>query len=146
MVDYGCGSGILGIAALRLGAKRCLAVDIDPRARETACANAARNGVTKVFDTMPPQAIADSLRRVEPAGADVLVANILADTLVSLAGAFKDLVARGGELMLAGMLAGQENGLIEAHAPWFRLEVAAREQDWILLAGPRTRRLCVDRE
>ena len=137
VVDYGCGSGILGIAALRLGAKRCLAVDVDPRARDTARRNAARNAVAKGFETMPPEGVADRLGGGGSAGADVLVANLLAEDLASLASVFGALAAQDGELILSGILTGQEGALIEAHAPWFRLEASAGEEDWVLLAGPR---------
>ena len=140
VIDFGCGSGILGIAALRLGAGRCLAVDIDPRAREAARGNALRNRVAEHFDIMSPPAVAGALRRSGTSASDLLVANVLAGPLAALAGTFGDLVAHGGELMLSGILAGQDGALIEAYAPWFGLEVAAREDEWVLLAGPRTRR------
>lgn len=137
VVDYGCGSGILGIAALRLGAKRCVAVDVDPRALETARANAVRNGVAARFDAAGPEEAAGASGRAGRPAADVLAANVLAGPLAALAGAFKDLVAPGGELMLAGILEGQAAGLAEACRPWFRLEAAAEEEGWVLLAGPR---------
>ena len=137
VVDYGCGSGILGIAALRLGAKRCVAVDVDPRALETARANAVRNGVAERFDAAGPEEAAGASGRAGRPAADVLAANVLAGPLAALAGAFKDLVAPGGELMLAGILEGQAAGLAEACRPWFRLEAAAEEEGWVLLAGPR---------
>lgn len=139
IVDYGCGSGILGIAALRLGAKRCLAVDVDPVALEAARANAVRNGVGDRFDIMFPEEVADAVRRAEHFPSDLLAANILADPLAELPRVFGDLVAPGGEVMLAGILSHQAGSLIEAYAPWFRLAAAAREEDWILLAGPRIR-------
>ena len=139
VIDYGCGSGILGIAALGLGAKRCLAVDIDPKALEAARENAERNRVAEHFDIMSAQTVADTLGRPDSLASDVLVANILAGPLVALAATFKALVGYGGELMLAGILTDQANDLIETYAPWFRLAVAAREEGWVLLAGPRTR-------
>ena len=139
VIDYGCGSGILGIAALGLGAKRCLAVDIDPRALEAARENAVRNRVAENFDIMSVQAAADALGRADSLASDVLVANILAGPLAALAATFKDLVGYGGELMLAGILTGQAESLIESYAPWFRLAIAASEEEWVLLAGPRIR-------
>ena len=139
VIDYGCGSGILGIAALGLGARRCLAVDVDPVALEAARANAVRNGVGDRFDIMFPEEVADAVRRAEHFPSDLLAANILADPLAELPRVFGDLVAPGGEVMLAGILSHQAGSLIEAYAPWFRLAAAAREEDWILLAGPRIR-------
>lgn len=139
VIDYGCGSGILGIAALRLGAERCLAVDIDPQALEAARENAVRNRVAERFDIMSAQAVGASLDRREGPVCDVLVANVLAGPLASLAGTFGDLVGGGGELVISGILSGQDAGLIGAYAPWFRLEAAAREDEWVLLAGARAR-------
>ena len=139
VIDYGCGSGILGIAALALGARRCLAVDIDPQALEAARENALRNRVADHFDIMSPSAVAASLRRLEASTSDVLVANVLAGPLASLAGTFGDLVGHGGELMLSGILVAQAGGLIEAYAPWFGLAIVDSEDEWVLLAGPRTR-------
>lgn len=139
VVDYGCGSGILGIAALRLGAGRCLAVDVDPRALDAARANAARNGVAERFEALAPQDLPEALRRQDrrrPA-ADVLAANIVAGPLAALAGTFEGLLAPGGELMLAGILAAQAPGLAARYAPWIRLAEAAREDGWALLAGRR---------
>ena len=88
---------------------------------------------------MSPPAVADALRRAGRSTSDLLVANILAAPLAKLAGTFKDLVGRGGELMLSGILSGQAGGLIEDYAPWFRLAIADTDEDWVLLAGPRTR-------
>ena len=139
VVDYGCGSGVLGIAALRLGARRCVAVDVDPRALETARANAVRNRVAERFDAVCPEEIAGASGRAGFSVSDVLAANILAEPLAALADAFKDLVAPGGELMLAGLLEGQAAGLVETYRPWFRLGAAAEEEGWVLLAGPRIR-------
>ena len=139
VIDYGCGSGILGIAALGLGARRCLAVDIDPQALEVARGNARRNRLAEGFDIMSPAVVADALRRSKTSTSDLLVANILAAPLAALAGSFKDLVGHGGELMLSGILSGQAGGLIDAYASWFGLAVADMDEDWVLLAGSRTR-------
>ena len=139
VIDYGCGSGILGIAALGLGAGRCLAVDVDPRALNAAQENARRNRWAEQFDIMRPPAVVAALGHAGSAASDLLVANILAAPLAALAGAFRGLVGRGGELMLSGILSGQAEALIEAYAPWFGLAVADTEEDWVLLAGTRTR-------
>ena len=139
VIDYGCGSGILGIAALRLGARRCLAVDIDARALEAARENAIRNRVAEHFDIMSPGAVAAEIHRAEGPICDLLVANVLAGPLAKLALTFAGMVGGGGELVLSGILAGQEAGLIETYAPWFGLATAGREDDWVLLAGSRAR-------
>ena len=139
VVDYGCGSGVLGIAALRLGARRCIAVDIDPRALVAARENAICNRVAERFDIMSPEGVDAAFRVAESGRCDVLVANVLAGPLAKLAGSFAELVATGGDLVLSGILSGQEAGLIETYAPRFRLATVAREDDWVLLAGPRTR-------
>ena len=139
VIDYGCGSGILGIAALGLGARRCLAVDIDPQALAAARENALRNRVAEQFDIMYPQGVVDALRRSETSTSDILVANVLAGPLATLAGTFKGLLGHGGELILSGILASQAGELIKAYAPWFGLAIANREEDWVLLAGSRTR-------
>ena len=138
VVDYGCGSGILAVSALRLGAARCLGFDIDPKALEAARENAVRNRVAERFAIMSPVAADAALRCAESLTCDVLVANVLADPLAMLADSFADLVVAGGELVLSGILAGQETGLIETYAPWFGLVAVAREDDWVLLAGSRT--------
>ena len=138
VVDYGCGSGILGVCALRLGAARCVGFDIDPRALEAARENAVRNRVAERFDIMSPVAVDAALRRPESLTCDLLVANVLAGPLAMLADSFANLVGAGGELVLSGILAGQEAGLIETYAPWFGLVTVAREDDWVLLAGSRT--------
>lgn len=139
VVDYGCGSGVLGIAALKLGAGRCLAVDVDPQARDAARENAVRNRVAERFDIMSPEPVAASLRRVGTSTCDLLVANVLAGPLTALVDTFRELVGGGSELVLSGILAGQEASLIEAYAIGFRLAATAREDDWVLLAGSRTR-------
>lgn len=139
VIDYGCGSGILGIAALGLGARRCLAVDVDPRALDTARENARRNRSAGRFDIMRPPAVAAALRRAGSSTSDLLVANVLAAPLAALAGAFGGFVGRGGELVLSGILSDQAKALIEGYAPWFGLAVTDAEEGWALLAGSRTR-------
>ena len=139
VVDYGCGSGILGVSALRLGAARCVGLDVDPKALVAARENAVRNRVADRFDIMSPVAADAALHAEENLKCDVLVANVLTGPLAMLADSFADLVVVGGELVLSGILAGQEGGLIETYAPWFGLATVAREDDWVLLAGSRTR-------
>ena len=139
VIDYGCGSGILGLAAIALGARRCIAVDIDPQALESARENAERNRVIEVFDIMYPQEVVNATRGAGARKSDIVVANVLAGPLVALAGTFRELVGHDGDLILSGILPDQAGALVEAYAPWFRLSVAAREDEWVLLAGPRIR-------
>ena len=126
VLDYGCGSGILAIAAARLGAGRVAGVDIDPQAVEAACANAERNGVTALF--------ADSAEPV--AGEyDVVVANILSNPLRVLAPAICAHVRSGGRLALSGILREQAEEIIAIYAKWLPLQVADTREDWVCLAG-----------
>ena len=126
LLDYGCGSGILAIAAARLGAGSVAGVDIDPQAVEAARANAERNGVMALF--------ADSTQPV--AGEyDVVVANILSNPLRVLAPAICAHVRSGGRLALSGILREQAEEIIGIYAQWLPLQVADVREDWVCLAG-----------
>lgn len=128
VLDYGCGSGILAIAAARLGAARVAGVDIDPQAVEAARANAERNGVTALF--------ADSAQPV--AGEyDLVVANILSNPLRVLAPAICAHVRSGGRLALSGILREQAEEIIAIYAQWLPMQVADVREDWICLAGTK---------
>ncbi|MDA8109328.1 MAG: 50S ribosomal protein L11 methyltransferase [Betaproteobacteria bacterium] len=127
-LDYGCGSGILAIAAAKLGAGGVDAVDLDPRALETTAQNALRNAVavrTAAPDALPAEAY------------DVVVANILANPLVLLEPVLAARTRVGGRLALAGILASQAAEVIDAYARDFELAVEAEKQGWVLLAGTR---------
>ncbi|MFZ2266337.1 MAG: 50S ribosomal protein L11 methyltransferase [Azonexus sp.] len=126
VLDYGCGSGILAIAAARLGAGRVAGVDIDPLAVEAARANAERNGVSALF--------ADSAEPV--AGEyDVVVANILSNPLRVLAPAICAHVRSGGRLALSGILREQAEEIIGIYAQWLPMQVADVREDWVCLSG-----------
>lgn len=126
VLDYGCGSGILAIAAARLGAGRVAGVDIDPLAVDAARANAERNGVVALF--------ADSAMPV--AGEyDVVVANILSNPLRVLAPAICAHVRSGGRLALSGILREQADEIITIYAQWLPMQVADTREDWVCLAG-----------
>lgn len=136
VVDFGCGSGILAIAAARLGAARVLAVDNDPQALVATGDNAQRNAVAPLLEVHPAQ----SLPRAAWQGqADLVVANILAGPLAALRDTLCELLAPGGRLLLAGLLDTQLPALEAHYAPRIRLEEAAREDEWVLLAGGRDR-------
>jgi ribosomal protein L11 methyltransferase len=128
VLDYGCGSGILAIAAAKLGAARVDAVDVDPQAVQVTAENAARNGAG--VRALAPEALA-------PAQYDVVVSNILLQPLVVLAPLLAARTAPRGWLALAGVLDSQAGELAAAYAPWFDLDVAARLDGWALLAGAR---------
>ncbi|MFT6915006.1 MAG: ribosomal protein L11 methyltransferase [Motiliproteus sp.] len=135
VIDYGCGSGILGIAALLLGATRMIGIDIDPQALQASRDNAQRNHIDadRVELYYPPQ-----LTREHPQlSADLLVANILAGPLVELAPTLQTLLKPGGRLALSGVLATQIEQLIEAYTPWFELETPVISDDWVRLTGVR---------
>ena len=126
VLDYGCGSGILAIAALKLGAAQALGVDVDPLALEAARYNAQRNGVSlEVHDahSAPPRAAA------------ITVANILANPLRMLAPLICSRTHEGGRIALSGILEEQAGEVAAAYAPWASLAVDSREGGWVLLAG-----------
>jgi ribosomal protein L11 methyltransferase len=130
VLDYGCGSGILGIAALMLGAGRATGVDVDPLALEAARYNSQRNHVQ--LDTR------DASSEL-PSDADITVANILANPLRMLAPLLATHTRIGGLVALSGILADQARGVIDAYAPWMELATAESEAGWVLLAGRRER-------
>lgn len=126
VLDYGCGSGILAIAAARLGAGNVAGVDIDPQAVEAARANAERNGVVARF--------ADSAAPV--AGEyDLVVANILSNPLRVLAPAICAHVRSGGRLALSGILREQADEITAIYSQWIPLSVAGTREDWVCLSG-----------
>jgi ribosomal protein L11 methyltransferase len=135
VVDYGCGSGILGIAAARLGATQVLGVDNDPQAIIASRNNAQRNEVPDAaFRVVLPQ---DDVVASWQASADWVVANILAGPLVALAPALTSLMTPGGRLLLAGLLVDQAEAVIEAYAPRVALSIADQQEQWVLLAGEK---------
>ncbi len=131
VIDYGCGSGILGIAALLLGAEHVLGVDLDPQALQATRDNLARNGLadTRLSVCYP--------RQVESAPADLLVANILAGPLVELAPTLAALVKPGGRLALSGILANQADEVSQAYQAWFDMEPPTLREEWVRLNGRR---------
>jgi ribosomal protein L11 methyltransferase len=126
VLDYGCGSGILGIAALKLGAGDVLGIDIDPAALTAAADNAARNHVTL--------RLAHSNGRLDTSF-DLVVANILTNPLMLLAPLLTSRVKPGGRLALSGVLATQADQVIAAYAPHLPLVVGAVHEGWVRLEG-----------
>jgi ribosomal protein L11 methyltransferase len=130
VVDYGCGSGILGIAALLLGARQVTAIDHDPQALRATRDNALKNGVEDRLLVIGSDGPA-------PETADIVVANILATTLVELAGPVTACVRPGGDLVLSGILRGQAASVADAYRVAFDLDDPAERDGWILLHGIR---------
>jgi ribosomal protein L11 methyltransferase len=130
IVDYGCGSGVLAIAALKLGATSALAIDIDPQALLATRENASRNHVMGRLTVALPEAA--------PRGrAEIVLANILAEPLVELAPSFAERVAPGGSIVLSGILRGQAPPVASRYAAWFDMGPAITRDDWALLHGVR---------
>jgi ribosomal protein L11 methyltransferase len=130
VVDYGCGSGILAIAAAKLGARQVWAVDIDPQALMATEQNAVGNKTREnIYPLMPQQ-----LPTVE---ADILLANILAEPLFALAADFADLVREGGDIVLSGLLASQVASIEAAYRDWFDFKSPAYNQEWALCQAVR---------
>ncbi|HUQ76555.1 MAG TPA: 50S ribosomal protein L11 methyltransferase [Burkholderiales bacterium] len=128
VLDYGCGSGILAIAAAKLGAARVHGVDIDPQAVEITRLNAHANAVA--LNAGLPEALA-------PGRYDVVVANILAQPLISLAHELTARTAPRGRIALAGVLDSQADEVTSAYSAGFDMAVSATEDAWVLLEGVR---------
>ena len=131
LLDFGCGSGILAIAALLLGARRATGTDIDVQALEASRDNAGRNGIAEAdFDLYLPE-------QMPAMQADVLVANILAGPLVALAPQLSGLVRPGGLLALSGILAEQGEEVAAAYAADFELDPIVVRDGWVRISGRR---------
>jgi len=128
VLDYGCGSGILAIAAERLGAARVSGVDIDPQAILAARANAMQNRVAAAFHE--PGASS------QPA-CDVVLANILAAPLIALAPLLACATRLNGRIALSGVLESQAEEVLHAYAPWYAMAAPVIDEGWVLLAGRR---------
>jgi len=126
VLDYGCGSGILAIAAAKLGAAQVDATDIDPAAVETAAANARRNEVR--LGLCAPEELGSSLY-------DIVLANILSQPLIVLAPLLAARTAPAGRIALAGVLDSQAGEVAAAYAPWFTVTIPMHQEGWALLEG-----------
>jgi ribosomal protein L11 methyltransferase len=130
VIDYGCGSGILAIAAAKLGARLASCFDIDPQALIATRDNATANEVgtrVQVFES------SDDL----PRPVDIVVANILSGPLCELAPSFATLVRPGGSLVLAGLMEHQALEVAQAHSAWFDMCPFGKRDDWVGLSGRR---------
>ena len=129
VIDFGCGSGILAIAAVKLGARSALGVDIDPQACTATTDNARRNDVVDRIRVGSPEQASQPV--------DVLIANILSDPLIELAPRFASLVRPGGKIALCGILESQAASVTLACAPWFDMRAFATRDEWVCLNGER---------
>ncbi len=126
VIDYGCGSGILAVAAILLGAKQAHAVDIDPQAITATQGNALKNKVQdKIACYLPEQFV--------PFQADIVLANILAKPLIDMAGQISSLVAPGGQLVLSGILQEQADSVMSAYQQYITVSAPVQQEDWIRL-------------
>ena len=130
VIDYGCGSGILAIAAMKLGASRAAGVDMDEQALLAARRNALQNQAEVTF-----YAAEDDLSANVISPAQVVVANILANPLSVLAPLLARLTMPGGQVVLSGILAPQADEVREAYAPWFEMHTTDPDEEWVVLAG-----------
>lgn len=128
VIDYGCGSGVLAISALKLGAARAAGVDIDEQALLAARGNAMQNQADASFH---------SAAEAIGAPAQIVIANILAHPLIVLAPVLARLTRPGGRLALAGLLPPQADDVCAAYRAWFDIDVEEEEEDWTLLSGIR---------
>lgn len=127
-VDYGCGSGILAIASLKLGAKHAWGTDIDPRALTSSADNAKRNSVADRYTVCTTDTLHECLN------ADLVMANILANVLIELRQTLNSLLVTGGIILLAGILREQESKVREAYAPHFDFD-QVHHDEWSMLVG-----------
>ncbi len=131
IIDYGCGSGILAIAALKLGAKHAIGIDIDPQALQASRDNAERNGVSDKLALHLAKDIPDDLL------ADVVVANILAGPLKELEPSISILVKPNGKLGLSGILSAQAKSVCDAYAPHFKLDPVIEQDEWCRITAQK---------
>ncbi len=141
VIDYGCGSGILAIAAAKLGARRIWAVDNDPQAVQATRVNAAKNGVAICEGELDTQASSDIIVSPPDAGrdfpADLLLANILALPLIEFAPYFATLVRPGGRIILSGILHTQAHDVSTAYSACFSMTRPVERDGWVRLEGQR---------
>jgi len=134
VIDYGCGSGILAIAACKLGASEVMGVDIDPQAIQATQENARRNKVLGALCAVLPDYL-------ETDPVDLVLANILANPLIGLADRLSGLVKQGGRIVMTGILAEQAEDVMAAYREWFVFEEPVCREEWVLLVGSKSARV-----
>lgn len=130
VIDYGCGSGILSIAAIKLGAAHAWAIDIDPQALQATEQNASKNLVARFISPLLP----NDLPTVK---ADCLIANILANPILELAPGFADLVSVGGHIVLSGILNNQTDSVLAGLEQFFDTDAIVQREEWVRIEARR---------
>jgi ribosomal protein L11 methyltransferase len=133
LVDYGCGSGILGIAALLMGAEKVIGVDIDPQALLATTENAKRNNL---LPTAMPVFLPPNCPTIQ---ADILLANILAGPLAELAPTLNQMTKLGGKICLSGILSVQADSVKTAYLNWFDFDPTTHQEEWVRLTATKMR-------
>lgn len=131
VMDYGCGSGIIAVAALKLGASLAIGVDYDPQAVDACQMNAKLNALS------PEQLMVYTPESMPAIYVDVLIANILAKTLIELASELVKCVKSEGHIVLSGILPDQADDVLKVYAEWFEMDAIVIENDWVRLSGRR---------
>lgn len=130
IIDYGCGSGILALAALKLGASRAYAIDIDPQALEATRANAVKNQlIDHITISLPGE--------FDLKPSDILLANVLLNPLKDLAPLFAGLLHTKGKIVLSGILSVQAEECLVTYQPWFNMKSPVYQREWAMLEGVR---------
>ncbi len=138
LVDYGCGSGILGIAALLLGAQKVYGVDNDPQALKATGDNCSKNEIpTENFPVLLPKAFVEQINGGLIGKADCVLANILAGPLITLSDYLSALVKPGGQILLSGILETQAEAVWQAYEKSFTFEPILAQDGWVRLCGHR---------
>jgi ribosomal protein L11 methyltransferase len=132
LIDYGCGSGVLAIAALKLGAASVIAVDIDPQAITATVENARRNDLSD-------RIVACTVDQFRDTAADIVLANILAEPLEQLCARLAALVNNSGSIVLSGLLSSQAPRLASLYGAWFDMDPMTTREDWARLTGIKRR-------
>ena len=134
VIDFGCGSGVLAVAALMLGASHCDGTDIDPQAIIASVDNAKENNVADKLAVFLPE---DMPAEKSHEYYDIVLANILAGPLTELAEQLANFCKPGGDIVLSGILQTQSEKIIQAYSPWFELEPITIKEDWIRVTGKK---------
>lgn len=137
VLDYGCGSGILAIAALKLGAGHAVGIDIDPQAVVASRDNARRNQLDQMQAEFYTPQFAPQAALAAAAWADVVVANILANPLIVLAPLLMSMTRKDGRIALSGILRDQAKEVASIYRQWFEMRIAGEQEGWVLLTGTR---------
>ena len=140
LLDYGCGSGILAIAALKLGASHVTGIDIDPHAIKASYANAILNACDQsklLFGTRYPVETVKIDKSSAVEQADIVVANILSNPLIMLAPILAQATRKGGQIVLSGILETQAEEVKSVYRQWFEMQTSGKQEDWVLLTGNR---------